>query len=57
MLEDPMIDVMKGPLLLKPLEYEDELINGIHEINNKITIRNINGCLSRDISLVGSIVE
>ena len=52
-----MIDVMEAPILLKPLEYEDELINRIHENNNKITIMNINGCLSRDISLVGSIVE
>ena len=52
-----MIDVMEAPILLKPLEYEDELINRIHENNNKITIMNINGCLSRDISLVDSIVE
>jgi hypothetical protein len=53
-LEDPMVDVRDAPILLKPVEYDNEPINGSNENNKKIIILNINGSLSKDTSFDGN---
>ena len=45
-LEDPMVAVRDAPIILKPVEYDKEPINGINE--NKIMIAIINGCCNKD---------
>src|ERR687886_205845 len=50
-LEDPIVDVSDAPILLKPVEYDKEPMNGSNENNRKTTILNTNGCLKKNISL------
>lgn len=49
-LDDPNVAVSDAPILLKPVEYDNEPINGSNENNRRMAILFINGCL-KDISL------
>ena len=53
-LDDPNVAVSVAPILLKPVEYDNEPINGSKENNRRTTIMYINDCLKKDISLDGN---
>lgn len=54
-LEDPIVDVSDAPILLNPVEYDKEPINGSNEKNKKTTTLNTKGCPKANISLDGNI--
>lgn len=53
-LEDPIVAVRDAPIILKPVEYDKEPINGSNE--NKIIIAIIIGCRNKDTSLDDNII-
>ena len=43
-LEDPMVAVIEAPILLRPIEYDRDPINGSNEKRTKIIMVFINNC-------------
>lgn len=49
-LEEPMVAVRDAPILLKPVEYDKEPMNGINENRNKMMMVTKNGWRNEDSS-------